>query len=134
MGILVLFFTIFIRYSCYGQFDNEQWVNYGRWPIGLNAAFNGIFTYIYILSVVAIFIPVFLGKLSIIRDIYASTFFRPLSRINLSTAMIQGIALFLVFFSQLKHTYFDHKNVLFVFFALVLNVYLIGLVVGVFLD
>eukprot|EP00347_Sterkiella_histriomuscorum_P010014 403339018 len=134
LGFTVLLFTLFIRYSCFGQYNNPESVDYGRWPFFLNGLFNGLCHYIYIISVIALFIPVFLGKLSIIRDIYASTFFRPLSRINLSTAMIQGVALYLVFFSQERHIYFDHKNVLFVYFALVLNVYLIGFLVALFLE
>jgi len=83
-----LLFLMFIRYSCFAFNDDSKSVDYGRWPNALNAIFNGLAHYLYILSMVAIFIPVFLGKLSIIRDIYASAFFRPLSRVNLSTAMI----------------------------------------------
>ena len=94
-----MIFMIFIRYSSFGLNDDYKNVSLGRWPIGLNAFFNGFGHYLFILSMVCIYVPVFIGKLSIIRDIYASTFFRPLSRINFSTALIQGLALFLIFFS-----------------------------------
>jgi len=83
-----MIFVIFIRYSCFAFNDDSNTVDYGRWPVALNAIFNGLAHYLYLLSVVGIFIPVFLGKLSIIRDIYASAFFRPLARVNLTTSMI----------------------------------------------
>ena len=79
---------IFIRYSSFGFNDDSYKVAFGRWPTFLNAIFNGISHYLFIIGYVLVFLPVFIGKLSIIRDIYASTFFRPLSRICFSAALL----------------------------------------------
>jgi hypothetical protein len=85
-GLFILAFVVFIRYSCYAFNDSSVPVVDGRWPVALNAAYNGLAPYLFIIAFVLIFIPVFVGKLSIIRDIFASAFFRPLSRINFSTS------------------------------------------------
>ena len=42
--------------------------------------------------------------------------------------------LLLIYYSQQKHTYFDHKNLLFIYFALILNVYLEAFLVALFLE
>jgi len=133
-GLLVIVFLTFIRYSSFGQNSDQASVNFGRWLMGLNAVFNGFSHFLFIIALSMVFIPVFIGKLSIIRDIYASAFFRPLSRINFSAALIQGLALFLIFFCQEKHVYFDNKNLLFIYFALILNVYLVAFLVALFFE
>lgn len=85
-GLAVLFFIIFIRYSCYAFYSDPVTIAQGRWPTGLNAIFNSLAPYVFIFGFVLIFIPIFVGKLSIIRDIFTSAFFRPLSRINFSAS------------------------------------------------
>ena len=40
----------------------------------------------------------------------------------------------MIFFSQEQHVYFDHKNVLFIYFALVLNVYVLSFFAALFLE
>ena len=99
-GLTLLLFVVFIRYSCFGLVNNPTNVSHGRWPRELNAAFNGIAPYLFIMAHVLILLPVFIGKLSIVRDIYAAPFFRPFARINLSVALIQGLTLYFFFFSQ----------------------------------
>ena len=125
---------MFLRYSSFAFLKNDEKIEYGRWPIPINAIFNALAPYIFINAFVLIFLPIFIGKLSIIRDIYASTFFRPLARITYSVAVVEGLALYFVFFSQQQRTYFDHKNILFIYFALVLNVYLISFIVSLMFE
>ena len=79
---------VFVRFSCFSYNTDYQNVIYGRWPIGLNAFFNGLAHYLVILSIVMIFLPVFLGKLSIIRDIFASSFFTPLARVGFTASVL----------------------------------------------
>jgi len=81
---------VFIRYTSFGFFDNRNIspmaVDMGRWPIILNAIFNGVAHYLFIFGMVMVFLPVFMGKLNVIRDIYASSFFRPFARTNFTNA------------------------------------------------
>jgi hypothetical protein len=99
IGGLTFLFVVFIRYSSFADIDVGQ-VNSGRWPVILNACFNAFAPYLFITAFVLVFIPIFIGKLTIIRDICASSFFRPLARISYSALLIQGLILFLVFFSH----------------------------------
>jgi hypothetical protein len=92
---------IFIRYSCFAKFDaniSPQAIDMGRWPIVVNGIFNGIGHYLFITGVVMIFLPVFIGKLSIIRDIFGATFFRPFARTNFTFACYGGLGLLTIFF------------------------------------
>jgi hypothetical protein len=91
-------FLLFIRYSDFSRVSTSEAFT-GKWPIGLNAVFNALATYLFLISIICVFLPVFLGKLSIIRDIYASPFFRPLSRMNFSASIIEGLFILVVFFS-----------------------------------
>lgn len=42
--------------------------------------------------------------------------------------------LLLIYYSQQKHTYFDHKNILFIYFALFVMVYIEAILVALFLE
>lgn len=86
IGGMLIFFVVFIRYTCFGLYDGDE--KYGRWPYYLNAIFNGFAHYLFIIGYVLVLIPIFIGKLSIIRDIYAASFFKPLSRICYTTALL----------------------------------------------
>lgn len=102
-GCSLSLFLLFIRFSDYAKVDasgtsTEEIFN-GKWSNGLNAIYNGIASYLFIGSVICTFLPVFLGKLSIIRDIYASPFFRPISKINYSASVIEGLFIIIVFYS-----------------------------------
>jgi hypothetical protein len=98
-GLALLFFVIFIRYSCYAFNNDPMTMTMGRWPVGLDAIFNSLAPYLFIFAFVLIFIPIFVGKLSIIRDIFTSAIFRPISRINFSVSQIQGLMLLLIYYS-----------------------------------
>lgn len=123
-GALLLLVCVFIRYTNFcGITDSSSDVMHGHWPRALNAGFNGLASYLFLTSIILIFLPVFLGKLSIIRDIFASNFFRPLARLNFSVAVIQGLTLYMVFFTQVQIMYFDNKTMLFLYFSLILTTY-----------
>lgn len=86
-----MLFIIFIRYSSFAfnqsnfeSSDDLNNISLGRWPLALNAIFNATAHYIFIVSVVLMLLPIFLGKLSVVRDIYAAEIFTPLSRITFS--------------------------------------------------
>jgi hypothetical protein len=83
---------------------------------------------------ILLFIPIFIGKLSIIRDIFASSFFRPLARLGYSAILVQGFVLFIIFFSREQSIYFDHKNMIFLYFSLVFFTYLLSILVALFLE
>jgi len=72
----------------------------GTWPLGLNAVFNGTAHFLFILGVSMIFLPIFLGKLTVLRDIYAAQFFRPFARSSYTLACFSGLVLSIIFFSQ----------------------------------
>jgi len=97
-GAALVFFVMFIRYSSFAYLE-PQAVALGRWPLFLNALFNCSAHYLYIMGVVLIFLPIFVGRLSIIRDIYAAEFLRPLARISYSVSLMQGLGLFILFFT-----------------------------------
>jgi len=131
VGSLLMLFTIFIRYS---SFKNSQNVNQGNWSPIANSLFNSVAHYLFIASLVLIFLPIFIGKLSIIRDIFASSFFRPFARISFSAMLLHGLMMWLVFFSTQQSVYYDHKNMIFIFFSLVFFTYVISMFVALFLE
>ena len=88
IGGLIGVFVIFIRYTSYGFIESAAIIDYGSWPTLANALFNAFAPYLFIIAFVLVFLPIFMGKLSIIRDIFASSFFRPLARISYSALMI----------------------------------------------
>jgi hypothetical protein len=100
----------------------------------LNSLFSAVAHYLFIAGHVLVFLPIFIGKLSIIRDVFASSFFRPLARISFSALLLHGLILFKVFFSHEQSIYFDHKNMMFVFFSLVFFTYIASLFVSLFLE
>jgi hypothetical protein len=75
-----------------------------------------------------------MGKLSIIRDIFASSFFRPLARLSYSAMMIQSLMLFFIFFTHEQSIYYDHKNMIFIYFSLVFFTYITSVLVALFLE
>jgi ABC-type multidrug transport system fused ATPase/permease subunit len=75
-----------------------------------------------------------MGKLSIIRDIFASSFFRPLARLSYSALMIQTLMLFFIFFTHEQSIYYDHKNMMFIFFSLVFFTYTAAIFVALFFE
>jgi hypothetical protein len=133
IGLLLVFTLVFIRYSSFVSAPSNS-IDMGRWPIVLNALFNACSPYLFITGFVLIFLPIFMGKLSIVRDIFASSFFRPLARVSFSALIIHGLILFLVFFSHDQSIYFDHKNMIFIYYSLVFFTYLIALFVALFLE
>lgn len=124
---------VFIRFSSFSGVSLEQRQT-GRWPLLLNSLFTSLAPYLFIAGHVLMFLPVFIGKLSIIRDIFASSFFRPLARISFSALLLHGLILFKVFFSHEQAIYFDHKNMMFVFFSLVFFTYIAAVFVSLFLE
>jgi hypothetical protein len=106
----------------------------GRWPILVNAIFNSLAHYFFILGIVLVFIPIFAGKLSILRDIFASQFFRPLARISYSALLISSLMLFFIFFTHEQSIYYDHKNMMFIFFSLVFFTYTLSVFIALFLE
>lgn len=124
---------VFIRYWSFVNVPQKE-IDQGRWPIIANAVFNAFSHYLFITGFVLIFLPIFIGKLSIVRDIFASSFFRPLARVSFSALIIHGLVLFLVFFSHEQSIYFDHKNMIFIYFSLIFFTYIIALFVALFLE
>jgi hypothetical protein len=133
LGIALLLFVIFIRYSSFSGITPAL-VDLGRWPLLLNATFNALSHYLFISGFILLFLPTFIGKLSIVRDIFASQFFRPLARVSFSALQVQGLMLFLVFFSHEQSVYFDHKNMMFIYFSYVFFTYLVAVLVSLFLE
>eukprot|EP00347_Sterkiella_histriomuscorum_P019610 403340973 len=133
-GGLLLIFVIFIRYSSFGYNTNEQSLQFGRWPLALNAIFNAFAHYLFIIGWVLILLPIFIGKLSIVRDIYAAEIFTPLSRISFSVSQMQGLILFLFVFCQEQLIQFDNKNMFFLYFSVIICVYVSGFFVALFLE
>ena len=79
---MISLILVFIRYWSFGKYtDPNDDFTKGRWPSGANAAFNGLAHYFFIISIVMILLPIFIGKISIVRSILSADVFRPLSRI-----------------------------------------------------
>jgi hypothetical protein len=85
----------------------------GSWPIWLNAIFNGFAHYLFILCVTIIFIPVFVGRLSALRDFYGASFFKPLARTSFTLAIFSGLFLNVIYYSDAQLLNFEHKNLFF---------------------
>ena len=134
IGGIIALFVVFIRYTSFGFITNIKDVDQGLWPLWLNAIFNSFASYLFILSFVLVFIPIFMGKLSIIRDIFASSFFRPLARLSYSALMIQSLMLFFIFFTHEQSIYYDHKNMIFIYFSLVFFTYVTAVLVALFCE
>jgi hypothetical protein len=138
LGSFFLLFVVFIRYSCFAFFDrtnlSPQAVDMGRWPIWLNAVFNAFAHYLFIIGVVLLFLPVFVGKLSLLRDIFGAPFFRPFSRTNYTIACAQGLFLLFIYFSQQQMLLFEHKNLLFLYCGVLINGYIINLGLSLFVE
>lgn len=104
IGFLISLFMVFIRYGSYGLYDYKeltpQIVSKGRWSSVINAIFNATGHYLFIIGVILVFIPVFIGKLTWIRDIFSAQIFRPIARINFTMATFSGLGMQLVFFTQ----------------------------------
>lgn len=81
-----------------------------------------------------IFLPIFLGKLSIIRDIYASQFFKPLARTNFTVACASGLGLYIVYFTQHQPIVFEHKSFLFLYCGVLLNFWLMSLFAALIIE
>lgn len=133
IGLVTLFFVLFVRYWSFA-YAPIPIIEQGRWPSLVNAIFNATSHYIFIASMVLIFLPIFIGKLSIVRDIFASSFFRPLARVSFSALIIHGLMLFLVFFRLEQSVYFDHKNMIFIYFSLIFFTYVIAVFIALFLE
>ena len=127
-------FVLFIRYTSYGFIQNTQDIDSGTWPILLNAIFNAFAHYLFIIAFVLVFLPIFMGKLSIIRDIFASSFFRPLARLSFSALMVHSLMLFFIFFTHEQSIYYDHKNMMFIYFSLVFFSYITAVFIAMFLE
>ena len=90
--------------------------------------------YLFIFAFVFMLLPIFIGKLSLLRDVLSTSFFRPLSRVSFSAALLEGFGLCLSYFNQKTHIKFDHKNILFLFFALVILIYCAAFVFALFVE
>ena len=104
LGLSFVLFVVFIRYTSFGNLSRKnvspQAVDLEDWPIIINALFNALAHYVFIIGFIMIFIPVFIGRLSVVRDIYSAQFFRPFARTNMTLACFQGLLLLIIFFSQ----------------------------------
>ena len=131
----MIIFVVFIRFSSFGLLEANAFAQVqGRWPTGLNAVFNSTAHFLFILGCAMVFLPVFVGRLSLVRDIYAAEFLRPLARITYSAALMQGLGTFMLFFSQQQHVYLSHKNMIFIYFALLINLYLVAFFIALFVE
>jgi|LauGreDrversion4_2_1035121.scaffolds.fasta_scaffold341637_2 hypothetical protein len=102
IGAIICLGVIFARYFCFASFNegiSPQAIDRGRWPVWMNGLFNAFAHYIFIASIVMICLPIFIGKLSIIREILGAPFFRPFARTNFTFACYQGVGLLIIFFS-----------------------------------
>jgi len=103
-GSCLSLLVVFIRYTSFANVDRSQIspqaIEMGKWPIWLNAIFNAFSHYVFIIGIVLLFLPIFMGKLSLLRDIFGAPFFRPFSRTNYTIACSQGLFLLFIYFSQ----------------------------------
>jgi hypothetical protein len=138
VGFLLLTFLVFIRYLNFMGLSKDDLsslsVTRGTWPSWLNALFNATAHYLFIASIVVIFIPIFAGKLSLIRDVYAAPFFRPFARTNFTLACFQGLYLQFIFFSQTQSIKFEHKNFMFLFCGILIIGYLLNFLGSMLLE
>jgi len=81
-----------------------------------------------------IFLPVFIGRLTVLRDIYGASIFRPFARTTLTLATFQGLLLQVIFFSDSQPLFFEHKDLFFRFCEVELLGLLSGLLVSMVLE
>ena len=134
IGAITILFVVFIRYTSFGGNITPALVDKGTWFQLFNSLYTAFAPYLFIAGFVLAFIPVFIGKLSILRDIFASQFFRPLARLSYSAFLFQGILLFDIFFTHEQAIYYDHKNMIFVYFSLVFFTYMFSIFIAVFFE
>jgi hypothetical protein len=138
LGSCLSLFVVFIRYTSFAFIDRKdqspQAVEMGRWPLWLNVIFNAFAHYLFILGLVLLFLPIFLGKLSLLRDFFGAAFFRPFSRTNYTIACSQGLFLLFIYFSQQQMLLFEHKNFLFLFCGVLINGYILNLGLSLFVE
>lgn len=127
-------FVVFIRFSSFGGNLSINDVDKGTWYPLFNAMYTAFAPYLFIFGFVLVFIPIFIGKLSILRDIFASQFFRPLARLSYSAFLFQGVVLFWIYFTHEQSIFYDHKNMIFVYFSLVFFTYVLSIFIAVFLE
>ncbi len=102
IGAILGLIMVFLRYTSFSYYDENispQAIDKGRWPVWLNAFFNAFAHYIFICSLVMLCLPIFIGKLSIIRELLGAPFFRPFARTNFTFACYQGLGLLIIYFS-----------------------------------
>jgi hypothetical protein len=133
-GAVLLTFLVFIRYTAFISLTanelNDSFVDRGTWYTWVNALFNSFSHYLFVVAVTLIFLPIFLGKFSILRDIYAAQFFRPFARTSFTLACFQGLGIIFVFLSQSQPMLFEHKNFLFLFCGILI----LGSILNLFLS
>lgn len=147
LGYLLLICLIFARFgsidflnTVYTNGSDEsidtkgKSINNSWWPVSLSALFNGFAPYLFLVSQIMIFLPPFVGKLSIIRDIYSATIFKPLGRITYSVSAIQGLVLFHIAFSNDQLIYFNHQNMYILYLALLVMTYILGFFIALFFE
>jgi hypothetical protein len=134
IGTLTILFVVFIRFTSFGGNLDLKDVDQGTWLPLFNALYTAFAPYLFISGFVLVFIPIFIGKLSILRDIFASQFFRPLARLSYSAFLFQGVVLFWIFFTHEQSVFYDHKNMIFVYFSLVFFTYVLSMLIAVFLE
>ncbi len=84
IGALVMVFVLFIRFTSFQDSDGVK----GRWGVLLNSLFNCLAGHLFTWGLVLVFLPIFIGRLTIIRDIFASSFFRPFARVSFTAMLI----------------------------------------------
>jgi len=134
VGGTICIFVVFIRFTSIGLNLDRKDVDKGTWFPVFNAAYTAFAPYFFIFGMVLAFIPIFVGKLSIVRDIFASQFFRPLARISYSAFLFAGVVLFFIFFTHDQSIFYDHKNMIFVYFSLVFFTYFLSILIALFLE
>lgn len=72
IGTFAILFVVFIRFSSFGGNISIDNVDKGTWYPLFNASYTAFAPYLFIFGFVLIFVPIFIGKLSILRDIFAS--------------------------------------------------------------
>jgi hypothetical protein len=134
VGGTICIFVVFIRFTSIGLNLDRKDVDKGTWFPVFNATYTAFAPYFFIFGMVLAFIPIFVGKLSIVRDIFASQFFRPLARISYSAFLFAGVVLFFIFFTHDQSIFYDHKNMIFVYFSLVFFTYVLSILIALFLE
>mmetsp|Transcript_11718 Transcript_11718/g.11636 ORF Transcript_11718/g.11636 Transcript_11718/m.11636 type:complete len:320 (+) Transcript_11718:1246-2205(+) len=126
IGAVLLIFLIFARFSDFSKDDNNQPLM-GKWPHWLNAVWNGVAAYLFIISAILLMNPVLASKLSLIRKFLSSAFFRPLSKLTFCAALLQGLIFLTLYGSQDQKVYFETSNMFFIFLAVLLMSFALAL-------